>query len=389
MTSSSYCYCRRSFKRTQGFTLIELMVALLLGTLVVAAAIGIMSANRRTYGTTQSIGTIQEAQRTAFTMLTADIRSAGDFPCTALGIEGRVVAQVDSTFSEEFFERLRLGLFGQQASALDNSAGVGDAITVYLADIDRNRYLDSARAMGYQYAVTSHDKPNNPLTIKGSAEEITLGSHVAVCNADRAVVFKVQEKRVDGSGNAIIVQDGSNACGGSYFLYDPTNRANLDQACSKPTRNRYCFGPDAESGKNGCDRAGGSPAFIVDINKANTMAQWIVRRNGRGGSSLYRRLAGAGDWEEVVAGVMDMQLRYRLHGETEYKTAAEIGAEYTDASKDKTWGRVDSVYLRLTFAANEDASTGRADTQGTDGNRLERVMESYVAIRNIQRNQKP
>src|SRR3546814_1683631 len=50
----------------RGFTLIELMVEMVLGLLVVAAAGSLFMSSRKVYGTTASINRIQENQRIAF-----------------------------------------------------------------------------------------------------------------------------------------------------------------------------------------------------------------------------------------------------------------------------------------------------------------------------------
>src|SRR3546814_391989 len=57
----------------RGFTLIELMVAMVLGLLVVAAAGSLFMSSRKVYGTTASINRIQENQRIAFEMLARDV----------------------------------------------------------------------------------------------------------------------------------------------------------------------------------------------------------------------------------------------------------------------------------------------------------------------------
>ncbi|MFP3416601.1 prepilin-type N-terminal cleavage/methylation domain-containing protein, partial [Bacillus sp. SIMBA_074] len=54
----------RRLGRQQGFSLIELMIALVLGLLVVGAAIGIFLSNRQTYQATEGVGRAQEGVRT-------------------------------------------------------------------------------------------------------------------------------------------------------------------------------------------------------------------------------------------------------------------------------------------------------------------------------------
>ena len=62
----------RSAARQLGLSLVELMVALVLGLLVVGAAIGVFLSNRQTYTATESLGRVQENARVAFELMARD-----------------------------------------------------------------------------------------------------------------------------------------------------------------------------------------------------------------------------------------------------------------------------------------------------------------------------
>ena len=64
-----------------GFSLIELMIALVLGLLVVGAATGIFLSNRQTFRSAQNLGSVQENARTAFELMARDLREASGNPC--------------------------------------------------------------------------------------------------------------------------------------------------------------------------------------------------------------------------------------------------------------------------------------------------------------------
>lgn len=66
-----------------GLTLIELMIALVLGLLVLGAAIGIFVSNRQAYTATESLSRIQENSRVAFELMAREVREAGGNPCAA------------------------------------------------------------------------------------------------------------------------------------------------------------------------------------------------------------------------------------------------------------------------------------------------------------------
>lgn len=68
--------------RQAGFSLIELMIAMILGLLVLGAAIAIFQSNQRTFGANQGQNRIQENARAAYEMMAMDLRSVGSSACS-------------------------------------------------------------------------------------------------------------------------------------------------------------------------------------------------------------------------------------------------------------------------------------------------------------------
>ena len=67
-----------------GFGLIELMIAMVLGLLVLGAAIAVFQSNQRTFNANEGQNRIQEGARAAFEMMSRDIRAAGGSACSSL-----------------------------------------------------------------------------------------------------------------------------------------------------------------------------------------------------------------------------------------------------------------------------------------------------------------
>ena len=65
----------------RGLSIIELMIAMLIGTLIVFAVGSIALSNQSTFRSNQAISDIQDAARTAFELMAQDIRQAGDDGC--------------------------------------------------------------------------------------------------------------------------------------------------------------------------------------------------------------------------------------------------------------------------------------------------------------------
>src|SRR5690554_4826207 len=65
----------------KGLTLVELMVAMVLGLVVIGGAISLTLANRQSYRTNEGLSQVQESARTAFELLARDLRQAGVSGC--------------------------------------------------------------------------------------------------------------------------------------------------------------------------------------------------------------------------------------------------------------------------------------------------------------------
>lgn len=68
--------------KAAGFSLIELMIAMMLGLLVLGAAVAIFQSNQRTFGANEGLNRVQENARAAYEMLTLDARSSGSSACS-------------------------------------------------------------------------------------------------------------------------------------------------------------------------------------------------------------------------------------------------------------------------------------------------------------------
>jgi type IV pilus assembly protein PilW len=66
----------------RGFTLIEILIALLLGVFLLAALLTIVQANRVVYGDQSQLAQLQDNERMAMTLMADVIQSAGYFPTT-------------------------------------------------------------------------------------------------------------------------------------------------------------------------------------------------------------------------------------------------------------------------------------------------------------------
>jgi len=328
--------------RQKGFTLIELMVALLLGLLVVAAAGSIFLSNRRVYGSTEAVGRIQENQRAAFEMIARDIREAGVNPCSRFNASNPITVQATGV-DAQFWGRFANGVFGA-------SSGGNDSISLYLAN---NR----------DYRITAHARPADPVTLN-TVNGLAAGQTLMACNTDHAIVFAATGI----SGTAVQHAAGQN-CGAGLT---PTPDASLcSSAVSGPG---YCFriattptAADVTACPRGISR---SPSFVVVPYEAS----WTVASNTRGGSSLYRTVQGTRS--EIAEGITGLAIGYKIGTASNYVDAAAVSAA-------SAWGQVTALHLAMTLVAEQGAMS-ESDIQGVDGSVLTRTMEDYITLRNHQ-----
>jgi type IV pilus assembly protein PilW len=103
----------------RGFTLIEILIALLIGVFLLAALLTIVQANRRVYGDQSQLAQLQDSERMAMTLMTDVIQMAGYFPNpTQNTLDGSLI-QAGTLFAQ-----------GQSITGTFSSAVPGDSISV-------------------------------------------------------------------------------------------------------------------------------------------------------------------------------------------------------------------------------------------------------------------
>lgn len=320
-----------------GFTLVELMISLVLGLLVIAAAGGIFLSNKRIYGTTETVNRIQENQRAAFELMSRDVREAGSNPCTRFTATNGPVNLLSDRATVDW-SSFQMGLTGTEG-------GSSDALTVFRAE-GRSR-------------VTSHATPTADLTVSETAGLVN-GQTLMVCNADTAIIFSATKIA---SGGTTVGHDGAANCGKGF-----TRRPDYARCGDTVAGNvGYCFnsvdqaacGIDAERGR--------SPAMLI----VPAGIRWFIGANARGGSSLFRSENG-GAASEIAEGVTSLQISYKIGNSTSFVDANEVGA---------LWGTVTAVRVAMTFVAAQGAQSA-TDIRGTNNEALTRTATDIIAIRN-------
>ncbi|GAB2492011.1 hypothetical protein GCM10027084_00570 [Pseudoxanthomonas sangjuensis] len=355
-----------SNRAARGFSLVELMISLVVGLLVVGAAIAVFAANSRTYAATESLGRVQENLRVAFELVSRDAREAAGNPCERSLPTYNVLNDPANQWYTDFGTGIR-GYGGAQAFP-DAAFGTGEGQRI--AGTDAIELKSAVSGVN----IVRHVPASARFEVSTVDHGLFPGDIALACDFGEAAVFQVTNAQT-GINNNIVHNDGIGSpgnCSKGLGFGSPVN-------CTT-NGNQYAFG--CYQGKYsgaGCDGDEDGikdepedlwPAFLAKVHAE----RWYIGANASGGRSLYRSSlrnnAGvlAVENDEIADGVRDMRLSYLLAGATGYVDAAAVPA--ADWASDK----VMAVAMDLTLEGTEPV--------GTDGGGLQRNLQLVVTIRN-------
>jgi len=319
----------RRHRSAAGFSLIELMTAMLLSLLLIGATISVFVGNKRVYASTEGLGRIQENARIAFELMARDIREAGGNPCDVRMKIVNVLADTANWWAT-FGAGTDTGVFGYENGSFPGSTAGTDAIQVQFYE---DTGLVTSAAMG------------------SDTDDLPLDDTDPI--AEQQILM---------------------ACG--FFKSTPSTPVT-------DTATIFSAGKASGAITHGTDVGNAGETFadatypMAVVYPANTLIgslramEWYVAVNDKGNNSLYRRqlsFPGAaapemGPAEEVVEDVLNMQLAY-LEGDT-----------WTTASP-SSWNNVTAVQVVLDI----EASDNRAG--GVQGEMIKRKLTHVIALRN-------
>jgi type IV pilus assembly protein PilW len=132
----------RARHRQSGFTLVELLIAVLIGLFLLGGLMTLVQDNRRTFSSQNMLSQLQDSERLAMTMMTDVIQTGGYFPdpTTNTAISALPVAGVIAA--------------GQGFFGIYNGAPPGDTITVRYATTTGDTIINCAGGTNTTGAIT-------------------------------------------------------------------------------------------------------------------------------------------------------------------------------------------------------------------------------------------
>jgi type IV pilus assembly protein PilW len=328
-------------RRQRGMTLVELMVAMLLGLVVTGVAVSVFLASRSSFKTNMAIGEVQDGSRIAFELLTRDARQASLTGCG----NGTFIANVLKNSGTDWWANWGNAVRGYEAGSTDPAVTTGTATGNRLAATDSVQLIGSESAgLSIQNATAAS------VTLWSAATDWKNGDALLICDPDHAAL--VQLGGGEGTASLTWTTTGANPGNCAADLGFPT--AAPVPPATACTAEAYTFRTNAQ------------------VSRLNA-ADWYIGTNPTGGQSLYRMTLSNSSGslgataQEIVRNVTDMQILYHQSSE----------ANYVDASAVTNWNEVDAMQVTLTLA-----STTKQTVTDNNAKSLNRTVTTVIALRN-------
>lgn len=332
-------------RRPRGFTLVELMIAMVLGLVIIGGATSLIVANRQSYRTNEGLSQVQESARTAVELLSRDAREAGISGCN----NNNRMANTLETRNGIAWWQTWFGMAGYEGNQVNPAVPTSSATA---ARVDGTDSVIFQGIQGLGLTVETHEPVSSNFKINAQTTDFVDNDILVVCDFDHSVMLQVTDYN---ASNVTVVHNTASG-GGAARPGNCSKGMGYPTDCSSTNGNEYIFGRNSQV------------ARLASV-------AWYIGNNGRpdeGGRSLYRIRMGAAAalfTEEVVAGVTDLQLTYREQGVEEFRPATSIG----------NWMNVNALMIELTVQSADQRITTNSTV---NAGRIERRFTNIVTLRN-------
>ncbi|MDH3490977.1 MAG: PilW family protein [Gammaproteobacteria bacterium] len=323
---------QKNISRQSGMTLVEVMIAMLLGVFLMGGVLQVFASSRQTYRVHEATSRMQENGRMALEVLSRDIRMADFWGCAS--DPSNFVNNLD-TAGAGYVDFLSGGIGGTEGAA-----GAPDSL-ILRGGIDSG--LSVEPPYGPQASANIKVPPNNGL----EQHDIVF---VADCSAGD--IFQITNADPDTSG--VVVHNTGNGDPGNYNVSNP--------GC--PGANAHCLSKVY----------GGDASMMVTIETSYSIAM-----GSEGQPALFR------NGLEFLDGIENLQILFGEDTDT-----SGIANYYVPADQVVDMANVISIRFAVVVRSYDDNLTGGltqnynlfGTTVAAPDNRLRQVYTSTVAVRN-------
>ncbi|WP_203143963.1 PilW family protein [Marinobacter mangrovi] len=348
-------HVERGLVLQSGLSIVELMVALVLGTLLTMGLVQIFTSNSQTFRLNEADARAQESGRMAVQLVSHALRNAGYFGCYPINPITNNLDSSDEDYDPGMYD------FSFQGIAAENADRPTDAV-------DGTKFFSISGVRANSGIAATKDVVSASMEVS-SKGGLKAGSIVMISDCEHGDIFEISSIKVEDDGAKITLvaenQDNTEGQPGNDFS------ANAPAACTVSD----CLSASYSKG--------------VRIRQPFNETYYIG--SGPSGNALFFRNA-AGNAVELVDNVIDMDIRF---GEGSVNTGVQNWRENPADVSD--WGKVIAVQASFLVRAGDtnttlqpmsycfpgwlDCSDDSNQTKAAD-RRLYRVYTQTTSLRN-------
>lgn len=345
---------------TQGFSLPELMVAITIGLIILAAVSTVFVTSRANYTSQESLARLQESARIAISLVTRDLRMAGFYGCPDHTQNMNSVLSPTAGVAYNFSVPIE-GVEGDTGTLLPSNVAAafpvaGTAVTAILAKCPN---FVGGKCTGTDAVAI---RTSDPATLAPVSTAMNSSSADVVVSTTTGIV----------AGDIVVVFD----CGGADLV--------------KATAVSNASGPAIIHG------TGGSPA-----NQSNSLNRTYAPPGGQiakyvnrmyyvgtgisGYPTLFRQNIDGSSREELIEGIQDLQITYGVASAATDRTprAYLLANDGNLGASLPNWTKVVSAQLTLTSMA-VNTTNPSAPVNASSPDIKPKQFTSTILLRNLQ-----
>lgn len=338
-------------RRVAGFTLIELMIAMILGLIVIAGVTSVFLAGQQSYRTNNALAEVEDGSRIAFELMARDIRGAGLSSCDSTNSR---IANALNGGSANWYADWGNPVHGYPDGSTDPALSGITGAGAPVAGIP-SLHIINAGNLDASVSTTPSDTAAN-LRINQPSNNLQVGDIIVVCTLTgpephTSIVQITGPGKVGSPITGVVVVHNTGA----------GTPGNCSKGLDYPTV---------------CSTNGSTTNLEPNspISKLSA-ADWYIGTNPAGTRSLYRltingyaditKTPGGGTPQEMVRNVTNMAITYLQPPNTNFVPAASV----TD------WSVVTAVRVTLTVGSTFQRASVNAQA-------ISRVYSATTTIRN-------
>lgn len=345
-------------KTQMGMTLVELMVSVFLGLILIGGLLSSFVANKEIYRSSENLARLQENSRTAFELMSRNIREAGDNPCGAKLVANVIRSSSTIPWWADWNAGTIYGFDGAQDTT--QIVGFGTAEGNRVSGTDAILIIQTG---GAEANITSHSTASSELTTT-SASSFQANDVALACDLQTAAIFQIGS--INTTTNTINYDNGTATLNCGNGLGYPTTLA-----CATTSLKLF-------------STAGG---IITKIDPVF----WYIGYNSKGKRALYKtqisKITVSGvvqistNRDEVLPNIQDLQIKYLVRN----LTTDALATSWIDANDtifdvaNGAWGESNAnqvVATRLTLSLQSEESVSTTNTP------IERQLIQVIGLRN-------